>query len=352
MRDKHAALLLFCLGVPGCLRPLQTESKIALTTPLQANVTPELPHKDAGRPLTEMPVDGPAAPDCGPRVAVIDVDGLLLNQNFTGPYSAGENPVDLLREKLDAAACDPAVCALVLRINSPGGSVTATDIMWREVQKFRPRTRRPVVACLMDTGCSGAYYLATASDVILAHPTTITGGIGVILNLYNLQDALGLINIVRQPVKAGPNIDLGNITAPLPADSRRILQAMADELHQRFQTVVKEQRPQVDFGDGTTFDGRVFTAQQALQRKLIDRIGYLDDALNAAREMAAQPSARAVLYHRGNDPARTPYAITPNHPLQGSLLPISIPGIDRSRLSTFLYLWQPDPTLERQSGRY
>jgi protease-4 len=204
----------------------------------------------------------------------------------------------------------------------------------------------------MDLGTSGAYYLATAADSIVAHPTTVTGGIGVVLNYYNLQDALNVVNIVHQPIKAGTNVDMGNITKALPAESRRMLQTMADEMHQRFQTVVKEQRPGVDLAGGTTFDGRVFTARQALERKLIDGIGYLDDALETARELAGQPCASAVLYHRCTDPAWTAYAITPNHPLQASLLPISIPGMDRSRLSTFLYLWQPDPTLERHSGLY
>ena len=107
----------------------------------------------------------------------------------------------------------------------------------------------------------------------------------------------------------------------------------------------------MDAADSTIFDGRVFTAQQALERRLIDRIGYLNDALDAARQLACQPCAQAVMFHRASDLARTPYAITPNTPIQSTLFPVSIPGFERSRLPTFLYLWQPDPTLERLGGK-
>src|SRR5262249_57779192 len=134
---------------------------------------------------------------------VVDVDGLLLNFDFTGPYSLGETPVALFHERLEAVAADPAVGAVVVRLNSPGGSVTASDIMRRELQRFRERTHKPVVVCLMDLGAGGGYYLATAADLIVAHPTTVTGGIGVILNLYNLRELMNQYNVVPQSIKAG-----------------------------------------------------------------------------------------------------------------------------------------------------
>jgi protease-4 len=340
--------LVLLLGCAGCLHPIRTDSRIAVEKPVPVRLTAELEPKNNAGPLVEMPVAGCGR--CGPKVALVDVDGLLLNQNLTGPYSTGENPVDLFREKLDRAAADPAVCAVVVRLNSPGGSVTATDVLWRELMAFRARTGRPVVACLLDFGCGGAYYLATAADHIIAHPTSITGGIGVVLNLYNLEDALGTFNIKTQFIKSGRNIDLGSQVTELSPQAQRLLQEMADELRDRFRDVVRQRRPRTG-ADASTFDGRVFTARQALARGLIDGIGYLEDALATARELAGQPQAGAVLYHRPNDPARTPYAITPNVPLQSALFPVSIPGVERSRLPTFLYLWQPDPTIERLSGR-
>ena len=164
--------------------------------------------------LPHRPQDPGAA-----SVAIVDVDGLLLDTDATGFGSWGENPVSVFRERLDAIECDPRICAVIIRINSPGGSVTATDIMWRDLIAFKKRSCRPVVACLMDVAAGGGYYLATAADSIIAHPTSVTGGIGCILNVYNLQDLMAQFNILGTPVKAGPNIDLGSPIKELSAEN-------------------------------------------------------------------------------------------------------------------------------------
>ncbi len=139
------------------------------------------------------PFTVPRQDDCngGPSVAVITVDGILLDMDMAGPSSIGENPVSLFREQLDEAAADPCTRAVVIRINSYGGSVGASDIMRHELEQFKSRTNLPIVACITETGAGGAYYLATAADQIIAMPTSIVGGVGVILNLYNLSDADG-----------------------------------------------------------------------------------------------------------------------------------------------------------------
>jgi protease IV len=350
---RQCLVLTICLT--GCHHVLHiaTDSLVRTEGPMatRSHVITETPPVSDGGPVVEMPLGGPC-PANAPKVAVLDVDGLLLNMDMTGLYSLGENPVSLFREKLEAISDDSGVCAVVVRINSPGGGVTATDIMWRDLQAFRAKTRRPVVACLMDVAAGGAYYLATASDLIIAHPTTITGGIGVILNRYNLSGAIGYFSLQALPIKSGKHIDLGNEVVQEPSPERRqLLQAMADEFHERFRQVVAQTRPGIDTVNGDLFDGRVFTAEQALQHRLLDRIGYLDDAIAAGRELAHVEQGRVVLYHRGNDRAHSAYAITPNVPLQNTMLPMSVPGLDRSRLPTFLYLWQPDPTLEKLGGR-
>jgi len=308
-----------------------------------------MPPVSQSGPVRSMHVGGGSCSD--PKVAIIDVDGVLLNMDMTGLYSLGENPVALFRERLEAAARDPSVRAIVLRINSPGGGVTASDIMWQDLHRFKARARVPVVACFMDVGAGGAYYLAMAADVVMAHPTTVVGGVGVILNLYNLQDAMAQFNVIGIPIKAGENIDIGTPIVPPTPEQQQLLQDMAGEFHARFQQIVAESRTRHDPARVEDLDGRVFTAQQALERGLIDRVGYLDDAVETARQMAGLARAQVVLLHRPDDRARTPYAITPNVPLQSGLFPISVPGFDRARLPTFLYLWQPEPTLEKMGGR-
>jgi protease IV len=340
----------------GCHHPLRTESVLhhAFETPVSGQVSMEThmfdPLPAGGGPIYETPIDGLGVCAQEPRIALIDVDGILLNQDMAGPYSWGDNPVAIFREKLDAAAANPAIRSVVVRINSPGGGVTATDMMWRDLRAFRSKTNKPVIACLLDLGTGGSYYLATAADLIVAHPTTITGGIGVIWNSYNLKELMALQSIIPQPIKAGPNIDMGSMSGSLTPETRVSLQKMADEFHLRFKGVVKEARPGLK-EPATTFDGRVFTATEALGRGLVDQIGYLDDAIAMARTAAHLDQSRVVLYRRRHDDANSPYAITANTPLQSQLIPVSIPGIERSRLPTFLYLWQPEPTLEKLGGR-
>ena len=332
------AVLMLVLGCGQPLR-LRTDSHVTLTAPPITGATP----------LREMAMHGD--PCAGTKVAVIDVDGLLLNTDMVGLYSQGENPVALFREKLDRASADPCVCAVVLRINSYGGGVTASDMMWHDLAAFRGRTQLPVVACLMDVATGGAYYLATGADQVFAHPTTVTGGMGVILNLYNLQDTMAQFNVRGTPIKAGPNIDLGSPVRAMDDSQKKILQDTANEFHARFREVVRQTRPEHDPGRNEDFDGRIFTAQQAMERGLVDRIGYLDEAIATAQQMAGVAGARAVFYHRNSDPARSLYSITPNVPIQTNLFPLSIPGFERSKLPTFLYLWQPEPTMERLAGR-
>ena len=349
-RIARAGLALGCLTslLAGCC-------KMASLPPLQVmmngRVSAELPPVQNACPLMEMPLPGSCPDGNACKVAIIDVDGLLVNVDLTGPGSMGENPVSLFRERLDKAACDPLVKGVVVRINSPGGGVTASDIMRHDLLAFKQRCGLPVAACVLDVGAGGAYYLATAADQIFIHPTSVTGGIGVILNVYNLQDAMAQFNILGTPVKSGQHIDLGTPLTPLNEERKRLLQDMADEFHARFRRVVSESRPDVSQVDDTNFDGRVFTAAQAMSRRLVDHVGYLEDAVEWCRASAGSDGIRVVLYHRSNDPARTPYALTPNVPWHGSLIPFSLPGLDRSRLPGFLYMWQPDPTFEKVGGR-
>jgi protease-4 len=299
-----------------------------------------------------VPVVVRAAPPAAPRVALIDVDGLLLNQNLTGLYSVGENPVAAFREKLEAAAADVRVRSVVVRINSPGGSVTACDILAEELRRFRAATRKPAVACLMDLATGGAYYLAVGCDRIVAHPTTITGAIGVLFNHYNLEDAMAQLNVRHEPIKAGKLVDMGSVAAALPDEVRPLLQEMADGFRDRFLERVVRARPDLTAADRRFVeDGRIVSAPRALALHLVDRLGYIEDALAEAERLAGAAGAEVVIFQRRGYPVHSLYAIVPNAPVQGELIPFSYPGLERSKLPTFLYLWQPEPTLTRTSGR-
>ena len=351
---RSIALIAATTLFAGCLhQPLRfwTDSHVQgeLLGDVTGDITAHLPATDTDEPV--VPMEVPPGSGHASRVAVINVDGLLLNTDMVGPGAMGDNPVGLFRERLDRVACDRRVVAVVVRINSPGGGVTASDMMWHDLMEFKTQTRLPIVAAVLDQGAGGAYYLSTAADQIVVQPTSVIGGIGVILNLYNLQDTMAQFNVVGVPVKAGKRIDLGSPIAPIDDDGRKILQDMADQFHQRFRDVVLQNRQRVDADDPTTFDGRVFTASQAVERGLVDRVGYLNDAIDAAAHLAGCTHVTATFYHRGDDRAGSIYSVTPNVPWQNGLLPLSLPGLDRSRLPTFLYLWQVEPTMEKLGGK-
>jgi protease-4 len=299
--------------------------------------------------LISTPVYAPASGAGMRKIAVLDVDGLLIDKNINGFGSLGENPVALFREKLDAISTEPNVAAIVVRINSPGGGVTASDIMLHDLLQVKSQQQLPVVACLMDVGAGGAYYLACGADAIVAHPTTVTGGIGVIFNAYNMQLAIEQFSIASIPIKAGERIDIASPEREMQMQERELLQSMADEFHQRFIQHVQATRTGLTADD--VFDGRVLTGKQAQALGLVDRIGYLEDALVLARQLAnLPPDAPLVMYRRDNDRAYTLLDVTPNVPTMSSIIPLKLPGLDRSSLPTFMYLWQPEPSLVTSSG--
>lgn len=342
---------------------LRNPIELGLNTPITMNgdLTTRIPTDYSVTPIVARPVSGDDA--SGPLVAMLDVDGMLLNRNMTGLGSMGENPVSLFREKLAAIQRDVNVDAVVLRINSPGGGVTASDIMRRELIDFKSRTGLPIVAVVMETGTGGAYYLATACDQIVAHPTSIVGGVGVILNLYNLEDAMAQFNIVSSAVRSGELVDAGSPVRFIEPEAESMLQAIADSFHERFVDTVKRSRPNFAATDqaDSVFQGGIMIAETAMEAGLIDQIGYVDDGIAAAVQAAAAMQTptinagvntppRVNLYHRMNDRAQTVYDVTPNSPLQNGLVPLRIPGLDRASMPTFLYMWQVEPTLEAGGG--
>lgn len=328
-------VLWLVIAIGGCksLGPIDVRTQVSVEPQPIADITP----------IVEMPLRG--TPGCGPKVALVDVDGLLVNENQTGLMSIGSNPIDLFRAKLDFAASRKDIAAVVLRIHSPGGGVTACDIMHRDLQRFRAVTGRPVVACLMDVAAGGAYHLATAADEIVAHPTTVTGGLGVILNLYNLEDMLAQFNIVGVSIKAGSQVDIGSPLRMIPTQSRELLQKMADGFQERFRDSIIQARGAVLTGQEDFWDGRILSSQEALAYGLIDSIGYLDDALQSAAWQAGVNPGNVVMLQPCRQRVQSIYTVMPNRPIQGDLMPIDIPGLNRAKLPTFLYMWQPDPAL-------
>lgn len=246
------------------------------------------------------------------KVALIDLTGLIADRRAPGLLGPGENPVDAFLAGLKRAEDDPRVRAVVVRINSPGGTVSASDILYTELRSFSDRTGKPVVAHLGEIAASGGYYIALGADRIVAHPTCITGSIGVIIPTVNLADGLGRIGITGRSVVSGPNKNLASPIEPAQEEHYRILQQMVDEMHERFVAKVRDRRPGLDRSvlDEVT-DGRVFTGGRSHALGLADATGGLRDAFEDAKAMAEIPHASLVKYHAEGRTLRTPYAAGP-----------------------------------------
>jgi protease-4 len=321
MRRRRSLLLGLALVAAGC-------------SVISVDLSPRV------RPLREETVEGRGAA----KVLLVDVSGFLSDEGSPALTIGSPPPrVPLLvrfREELKKAAEDPQVKALLLRINTPGGTVTASDIMYRELEMFRRERAIPIIAVLMDVAASGGYYVALAADQIIAHPTSVTGSIGVIMLTVSAEGLMQKIGVSATAIKSGERKDMGSPFRTLTAEERAILQGVIDDLHRQFVTKVTERRRLPEATARTHADGRIYTAGQALAEKLVDRVGYMPDAIEAARRAAGLTEASVIVYQRPREYRATYYAkaetdATTLGSSLGQLASLAGPG------PRFFYLWLP-----------
>ncbi|MEX2672188.1 MAG: signal peptide peptidase SppA [Phycisphaeraceae bacterium] len=283
------------------------------------------------------------------RVAIVDISGLIHNVRTSGLLSSEPNPVGVLHETLEAARQDDNVKAIILRLNSPGGTVTASDAMYREIERFRRETDKPVVTIMMDVAASGGYYVACATDHVIAYPTTITASIGVIMQTVSVKPALARVGVQAEAITSGPNKDTGSPLSTLTDEKRAVLQNMVDDFYTQFVGVVREARPNIteaDFADAT--DGRAVTGVAAYEMGLVDQLGDVHDAWAKAKQLAGVERAHLVMYHSNYQPANSPYARTPvGQPSSGTQVNIAQINLDDlftagDATMAFMYLWRPN----------
>jgi protease-4 len=288
-------------------------------------------------PLLETVVEGEGRA----KLALVAIDGLIAERPDPGRFGLGaqESLVARVRAELERAAEDDAVRAVVLRINSPGGTVTASEILYREIRRFKEETGRPVIAELMGIGTSGAYYAAMAADAVYAHPTSITGSIGVLFTGINLAGLMEKLGVRDQTFTAGEFKDAGSPLRPMRPEERAQIQSVLDELHGRFRQVVAEGRPELGPQRVAALaDGRIFSADQAMRVGLIDGIVDLPGALAEARRRAGVEEARVVVYHRRRDWRENLYTLGP---FEGAPLLGALEALGGLLEPGFLYLWRP-----------
>jgi protease-4 len=220
----------------------------------------------------------------GPRVAIVELEGIILDVD------------DILRD-LKSHRDNPLVRAVVVRVNSPGGVVAPSQELHRALQRLR-EAGKPVVASLGAVAASGGYYVAVAADSIYANPGTLTGSIGVIMQMANLENLMKKVGVDYVVIKAGQLKDMGNVSRPMTPEERRVLQALLDDVHRQFIDAVAEGR-KLDRGRVVQFaDGRVFSGAQAKALAMVDELGGIEEAVNAAAKLAGLATPPRVIQPR------------------------------------------------------
>jgi protease-4 len=226
------------------------------------------------------------------------------------------------------------VRSVVLRINSPGGGVAASQEIYEAIKKFRAETKKKVVVSMGPVAASGAYYIACAADRIFANPGTITGSIGVIAEWYNYGELLRWAKTQDIVIKSGAFKDAGSPTRPLTEEERAYFQSLIDNMHNQFVSVVAENRKMKEEAVRPLADGRAFTGQQAKDNGLIDEIGTYQDAVAAAAKMADISGPPRILTPPKKGPSLLDLLLGESR----SLLPRNT---DRSESQIrFQYLWR------------
>jgi len=231
------------------------------------------------------------------KVAIVDVVGAIMGGS------------GFARQQLDRIAEDENVKAIVLRVDSPGGTVAGSDELHHRLAGLVAKRDLPVVVSMGSIAASGGYYVAMANgggeDVIFAEPATLTGSIGVIIPHYDFSKALRRIDVADDSITSGPLKEMLSPTKERPPElaerERKVLQSLVDDMFARFKEVVRGGRPKLDDAAlDTIATGQVFTSRQAKEAGLVDRIGFLEDAVDRAVELAGltKDTARVVRYVR------------------------------------------------------
>lgn len=215
----------------------------------------------------------------GDAVAIVRVAGTITSSDSTEFSSEASSGVIIA--DLQQAAADPTVKAIVLRVDSPGGSVTGSAQIYEAVKALS----KPVVVSMAGTAASGGYYISAPADYIFARPDTVTGSIGVIMTLFNAQELIDELGVEVIALTSGPNKGLGNLWETMTAEQQVILETVVAESYQDFLQVVVAGRGLSLAAVQALADGRIYTGRQALDNGLVDELGDLDAAVTKAAQL-------------------------------------------------------------------
>jgi len=321
---KHLWLLLVVgiFVIQGCIAP-----KIRIFT-------------DSTDPYEEYTLEGTKTP----KVLLIQANGTIDVGPSKGMLRDRPGMVPDIVAQLKLAEKDKKIGAVVLKINSPGGTVTASDVLYHEIQSYKEKSGNKVVAVLMGVAASGGYYIALPADRIVAHPTTITGSVGVIFLQPKVEGLMEKIGVGVDVSKSGDQKDMGSPFRASTPEEARLMQELTDRLGQRFADLVIRHRQITSEALAQVRTARIFLAEEARQLGLVDQIGYVEDAIQSAKTLAGLPDdAKVVTYRRAEFPDDTVYNAVGTTSTTGEpdLIHIDLMGSMGELSSGFFYIWPP-----------
>ncbi len=288
-------------------------------------------------PLKEFTLEG-EGPD---KVLVIPIQGPISDQEEKGMMRSKPSLVKEVVSQIRKAEMDPDVKAIVLKVNSPGGAVTASDILYNELLKLKTKRGITLVASMMDIATSGGYYISLPADHIVAHKTTITGSVGVVFMRPKLIGLMDKVGVSIETTKSGKDKDMGSPFRHTTAQEEESFQAIIDELAGLFKAKVVKHRGLKTENIEKIMTAKIFTASQALELGLIDQIGFTDDAIDKAKELAGIDSqSKVVMYRRIEFADDNIYNNISSHSMSNTPLVDLGPLSRMSSISTgFYYTW-------------
>lgn len=316
-------LIVIFISVNGC-----AYFNVPLVTPTQ--------------PLQEKVLEGEGTA----KILLVNISGTISEQEKSKKMGLEEEAsmVSIIKEELLKAEKDKDVKGVIIKIDSPGGTVTASDLIYYEIMQFKKRSGIKVASCIMGLGTSGGYYVAAATDEITAFPTAITGSIGVIAMKFDVKQFLNRFGIYNETFKSGDKKDILSPFRPSTPEETEIMQSVIMQLYGRFVDVVAEGRKNFLTKDQVKklADGRIYTADQALQNKLIDKVGYLGDAISSMKSSLKLDQAKVVMYirpgtYKGSIYSGLPESISP----VVNLININAEGLQMMPSVRFMYMWNP-----------
>lgn len=294
---------------------------------------------DAADPLQEFTLSGTGKE----KVLLIPVKGVITDRTQKGFLKKPSIVQDIVSQ-LRLAEKDPQIKAVVLKIDSPGGSTTASDIVYHEIMQYKSKSGAKVVVAMMGVAASGGYYIALPADHILAHPTTVTGSVGVIMLMPKVDGLMKKIGVAVDVHKSGANKDMGSPFRPSTAEEQKILEGVTGALGGRFLALLEKHRQLDNEKLDRISTARIFIADEAESIGLVDEIGYLSDALKKAKQLSGlAEDARVVVYRRTRYADDNVYntATTQSADLEMSLVNVKLPGGISELDAGFYYLWLP-----------